>query len=499
MANQQDYFTPADARAWVQKGAPRPGRPFELLGCGNAMESTTNDGEPAPVICQNPRRRGQWDIIGEKGQPPALHDGGIRVYMPPATLSFVERMRRARCGFSVQVLVGKCEPADEFNAWQSKQLYEGATFVTTGKPALPSVTGENNDEVYVEGPFKYQYDDRILRMRFQEKAGAEVIAEVIDGVFCGGIECGVCAPYSEGCENLYVITRADAGSPGLSGQLVYTNDGETFTPVDIPTLGGLDPSRITCIGDFLVVISEAAGNLQYVAKHRTILTTDWVGVTAGFVALHGPRAIYAKSPTEVFVVGAGGYIYFGDDYQNGVAVIEDANLTSEDFNDIDGDGGNTIVAVAGNNVIVHSANSGETWGLLLGPQAGADLQAIAVMDEYNWVVGGDAGAFYYTNDSGDTWHAINFVGAGAGAIVHDIKFSPQTFTVGYAAIEIGSVGYVYRTTDGGNRWYRDEPSIAGLGANDRIRFVAPCPDNINVVAAGGLADGSSDGYLAIAE
>ena len=124
---------------------------------------------------------------------------------------------------------------------------------------------------------------------------------------------------------------------------------------------------------------------------------------------------------------------------------------------------------------------------------------MAVLDASNWIVGGDGGAFYRTNDGGLSWTAINFLGAGAGAIVYDVQFARQTKTVGYAAIEISGRGYVYRTTDGGTKWFRDAPAVLALGNNAHLNFVAPCPSNINVAATGGLAAGSTDGFLAVGE
>ena len=115
------------------------------------------------------------------------------------------------------------------------------------------------------------------------------------------------------------------------------------------------------------------------------------------------------------------------------------------------------------------------------------------------IVGGDGGAFHYTRDSGVSWTEITYLGSGAGAIVHDVQFSPQSQTLGFAAIEIGGVGYIYRTTDAGNHWFRTEPSVAGITANDRLRFVDVCPQNANIAVTGGLADGTTDGILFVGE
>lgn len=500
MSKTTDFFTPPDATIWTQQGGTIPGKAYALLACGETGDTTISVGEREVILAKDLTQHGAWYVKGQKYAPQELHSTVLRMAMPRKTASLLEKLIQTRCMLNIQIPVNRCGTLEEFNTgWDSKLLYEFASLSELTIPSLGGETGENVDEVWIEGPMKFNYFDRILRMRFTERGASVIVAEELDGVFCGGPSCGDCGPYSEGCDHLYTITRANPSSPGLSGQLVYSNDKVNFTAIDIPTLGGLSPNKIRCAGDFLVVISEAAGNHQYIQKEDVLSPADWVEVTTGYVAFHGPRALYVKSAAELFIAGAAGYIYKSTDFQGSVFPIESASITSEDLNAIDGDGGDVIVVVGDNNVIELSTNSGDTFGLITGPQAGADLNAVAVFDAFNWIVGGDGGAFYRTNDQGVTWTAIPFTGSGAGAIVHDIRMNDKTNQVGYAAIEISGAGYVYRTTDGGTHWYREAPAITGLDVNDRIRFVAPCPSDINVVAAGGLAANGTDGYLAIAE
>jgi len=499
-AKNTDFFTPPDATIWTQKGGTIPGVAYALLACGETMDTTISVGEREVILGKDLSQHGAWYVKGQKYAPQELHSTGLRMSMPRKTASLLERLVQTHCLLNIQIPVNRCGTLEEFNTgWDSKLLYEFASLSELTIPSLGGETGENVDEVWIEGPMKFNYFDRITRMRFTERFAATIVAEVIDGVFCGGPSCGDCGPYSEGCDHVYAITRANPSSPGLSGQMVYSNDKVTAAVIDIPTLGGLDPDAIRCAGDFIVVISEAAGNHQYIEKEDVMAAADWVEVTTGYVAFHGPRALYVKSAAELFIVGAAGYIYKSTDFQTAVSVIEDGSVTAEDLNGIDGDGGDVIVVAGDNNVIELSTNGGDTFGLLTGPQAGADLNTVAVLDAFNWIVGGDAGAFYYTNDQGITWTAINFTGSGAGAIIHDVRMNDKTSQVGYAAIEISGAGFVYRTTDGGTHWYREAPAITGLDTNDRIRFVAPCPSDINVVAAGGLNANGTDGYMAIAE
>jgi len=490
-------FTQADATIWLQVGGAIPGIDYKLLACGETTDTELSRGDREAIIRKDLNQRGAYYIAGKKYATPEMHSTGLRMEMPRGAVSVLERLMRTGCDVTIQCTVGRCTTPEDFHrGWESVLIYEEASLSSLSIPSLGGFTGEK-DDVLIEGSMTFMDYGRVTRMRFQEKFPDLVPAEVLDGLFCGAVECGNCGSYSDGCQRLYVLTRANPGSPGLSSQLVYTNDLLVGAAIDIPPFGGLDGNRLVCVGDCILVISEAAQMHAYIQREAVMTAAGWQGVTSGYVAGHGPRAVFVLNPTEIFFASAGGYIYKSTNYQALVEIVEDATITTEDFNDIDGDGGDVLYAVANNNVVVKSINRGETWQLLTGPQAGSDLQTVWVMDEYNLLVGGTESAFYRSNDGGVTWHAVNYANGGAADIIHDIKFS-RLRSVGYAAIESGGVGYVYRTKDAGTNWFRDDPHIAGLDDNARIRFVAPCLFDENVVAAGGLATGSTDGYLAVA-
>lgn len=499
MTTSEEFLSPPDVRVFFQRGPTRPGAAYEYLGTGETTETAVKKGARTTVKRQSRLQRGAWDVIGKRYSPPETHTTGVHMLLPRSVASFLEEQIDTGCECSLQLVIGKCNTPDEFNiGWESKLLYEAADLEELRFPPMPSVDGGKLDEVYIDGSMAFELYTRIQTVKFGEKAGSAVVAEVLDGLYAGPPSCGDCGPYSTGNDHLYTITRANPGSPGLSSQLVYTNDGATFTTVDIPTLTGLDANKMDAAGDFLIVVSEAKRNLQYARRVATIVAADWTAVDTGFVAAHGPRGVYAKSPAEVFFAGAGGYIYKATDFKTSVSPIEEGTLSSENFNDIHGRG-ETFVAVGDNNTIVASANDGESIQLITGPAgaAGCDLQAVCVLDANNWIIGGDGGAFYRTPDAGLTWVAIPFRLAGVGAIIHDIRACAKTRQVLYMCVEVGGRGYVFRSTDAGSYWTDQEPAVRGLVANARLRFVAPSPNSVNVVATGGLAVGGADGFLAV--
>ena len=497
MTTSEEFFSPPDVRVFIQRGPTRPGAEYEYLGTGETSETSIKRGAKTIVRRQSRTQRGAWDVIGKRYAPPETHSTGIHMLMPRQVASFLEEQIDTGCECSIQLVLGKCNTADEFNiGWESKLLYEAADLEELRIPPMPSVDGGKLDEVYIDGTMAFEFYARILPVRFGEKAGSTVVAEVLDGLYAGPPSCGDCGPYNTGSDHLYALTRANAGSPGLSSQLVYCNDGATFQTVDIPTLGGLGGNKMAAAGDFLIVVSEAKRNLQYARRVTSIVASDWVSVTTGFVAAHGPRAIWAKNPAEVFIAGQGGYIYKATDFKTSVSPIEEGTLSSENYNAIHGRG-STFVAVGDNNTVVSSSNNGESIQLISGPLAGSDLQAVCVLDDNNWIVGGDGGAFYRTADAGTSWVAIPFSRSGVGAIIHDIRHCAKTRQVLYMCVEVGGRGYVFRSTDGGSYWTDQEPAVRGLAANTRLRFVAPSPNSVNVVATGGLSLGGTDGFLAI--
>ena len=143
------------------------------------------------------------------------------------------------------------------------------------------------------------------------------------------------------------IARPIGGSPTFQAEVLYSTDGgTTWTNVNITGLSASAvPSAIDIVGGYLVVLVNSADALYYATLDAdTGAPGAWTAVTTGFVAAGSPNDLYVASPTEVWIVGDGGYIYRSRDITAGVAAVVTGTLTSANYRRIHGMD-STIVAV----------------------------------------------------------------------------------------------------------------------------------------------------------
>jgi photosystem II stability/assembly factor-like uncharacterized protein len=217
-------------------------------------------------------------------------------------------------------------------------------------------------------------------------------------------------------------------------------------------------------------------------------------VTAGFAVAIEPMAISSGGPRATWIVGEDGYIYFVEDPTMGVVAQDEGVATTQDLLAVHAFDSSNVLAVGNSNAVVFTDNGGETWQAATGPSVAVNLTACWMLSSTLWLVGNANGDLWYTADAGLTWTEIALPGTPTS--ITDIRFVDDT--VGYLAIgTAGPAGRILRTMDGGATWYiLPEQTASGvIPANDRINSLAPCPENHNVLFAGGLADTSADGII----
>lgn len=453
-----------------------------------------------PVYAKNNAIPGQIDIVDVTRGAPDLGELTLEERMHKAATNYLEKVYREDCPQVFFIKVSDCKRPDDPFSWSSAFIVEGLQITDLDMGALQSF--DANETTTFSGTLNFIQSNRVLPIRFGKVADDTVLAEVLDIISADDISCGACAPYSGGCSRDYAITRANTGSPGLSSQLVYTEDGwATDTAIDIATLGGKDASRIAAVGKYLCVISEADGAHHYIPKDA-ISAAGWTRVATGYQVGGAPRAIFAKSPSEVFIGGAGGYIYFSDDITASVTVRHDASSTTQNFNKIHGRG-EVMVAVGNSNTVMFSINNGQSFSLLAtnagltGPEAGANLLSVHVVGPYQWYVGTNTGKLWYTSNQGKTWTQRALPNQSNLLAVNDIKASPDSDEVLGVAVQTLSLGYVYRSLSGGRTWFDNAPGIAGIPALERINNIALC--GVNRIAGAGKKSASTDGIIVVAE
>jgi photosystem II stability/assembly factor-like uncharacterized protein len=463
----------------------------------NIIESLSKSkGGLNAIYSKNPVTN-EAEIVGTYRSAPELGEMPFRERALWAAANYLERVFDGDCRQVFLIKLDTCGRPDDLNTWDSMWLAEGLRLNDISVEALQ--TFDESAPVEMTGTFSVLNWNRILPIRFTQEADSTVLAEIIDIIYADMRSCGTCGRYSDGCEAIYALARANSGSPGLSSQLVYrVEDGGAYSVDDIDALGGLSGSGLAAAGRYLVVISEAAGKHVYATKPtKAGQAVSWASVSSGYQAGGSPRAIYAKSPSEIFIAGAGGYIYKSEDLTAAVEVAHDASLTTQNFNAIHGSG-QVVVAVGDAGAILMSINNGESYSTIDYSFGSVDLLSVWVINANQWYVGDEQGRLWYTDDKGGTFVQRSLPNQGDLSAILDIVFSPDSDQVGYLAIQTNAnTGLVYRTISGGRNWYTDAPGIDQLTANERINAIATC--GVNAVAAGGKKTGSTDGLIAVAK
>lgn len=493
MAEDVQILRGGQTRIFVQVDGIGPAAPYVYAGCMQLDGPSKDLGEPDPVYCPSPSQRDKWDIVDEIPKTEALGTTDFTQRMDRSLQDFWWDIKERRCVFNLQIVTGKCERPDDFNAWEAKILLDHNRLTNFTLPTFNPLSGDDNAPLDLTGSLSFRDLSPIRPLKFGEVLDTTIVAEALDGFYYDVATCGDCGTPSDGCQKLYVLTRANTGSPGLSSQLVYSlNGGSTGASLDIPALGGLSGNRAAAVGNYLVVVSEAAqGHAYSLFSDVDAGNTVWSLVTSGYAAGAGPRALWSKSPSETFIAASDGYIYLMANPTAAVTTITDGSLTTQNLNDIHGHG--RVILVGGDsNALLLSTNGGSSFSLLTGPEVGQNISAVWVLDDNTFFVGTGNGNLYYTNDAGDTWTANtpdNNI-----TTINDIQFANEV--VGYMSVQVGGSSRVYRTSDSGYSWWYQAPALTSLPTAERYNFVYPCGNN-NVLAGGRVSSGG-DGMLAIA-
>lgn len=483
------------ARIFIQDAGVSPANAYKYYGCTQLEKTAQDQGKVEPIYCPDPNNRNKFIIVGMIKKAKALGKTGFTTHADRLMQDVWWSLKNKGCSFNVQAVIGACQNPSVFTQWDSKLYLSNAVLENLGINELNVLDGDKNIAVDLTGDLSFQDWDVIRPLVFTEHGDVTIVAEVLDGLFYDTVTCGDCGPASDGCQKFYCLTLANAGSPGLSSQIVHSTDGgKTLAAVDIPTLGGLSGNRMAGMGDKLVVVSQAKGNHQWAyAADIDAGLANWNAISTGYVSTKGPRCLTVRNANEAFIGAAGGYIYLLSDPTVSPTVLTDGSVTTQDVNDIHSFG-RTVVAVANNNAMLVSNNEGASFGLVTGPAVGINLTSVWLQGKTAWFVGTGDGRLFYTLDGGNSWTQITI--PGGANVVNDLNFYDST--VGYMSVEVNGVAKVFRTTDSGNSWQNNAPSLDKFPSTwARINAVFAC--GANIVAAMGRKTAGGDGALAIAQ
>lgn len=486
-------------RPWLLENRAGPAADPTFLRGARAGQLAWNQGTITPVYEPDPDQYGNFVIVTKLPGTPDSPEIPLNLRYDVATIATLMRLVRTNCDSDLQVAVGLCGNPQDFNrGWQKKIILEAARIGNYGTSGDIGAM-QPGDRSMVEEQATFQGEDmyEVTQLTFAEILASTVTKPVVDVVVCDLPSCGGdCGVASDGCQDVFFISTATAGSPGAPPYVVVSSDaGATGTARTITPFSAVeDPDEGTCVGENLVIISQDAGSLVYADKDDLILGTHtWTEVTTGFVTPTGsPRTIYAAGPNDVFIGGAGGYIYYANDITSGVTVQSAGTVTTQDLNASHGIDDQHVVMVGASNAVVVTHDGGTTWASKTGPAVGVSLTAVWMVTKDIYWIGTAGGRLYYTLNDGQTWTEKGFTGNGAGT-VQDIVFA--TRSVGFMSHSTATpAGRIFRTTDGGASWYLlpEASTASSIPANDHIYSLAPC--NQNTVYGGGLADNAVDGF-----
>lgn len=497
MANAIVPAKSANSRVFLIEGGARPDRKpsFEAFMRAGALEWGVGDVEK--IEAPDPTSYGDFIEIGQIAgaieRPTMTLSGRYAMDVKSKMLS----MARRRCPVDVHIHFGQCTDPSSFQDFTKAVVMETARPSNYSTDDLGALASDDNAKVDENLDLSSVTAYEILPLTVTEKAGSIVTNEILDGVICDARSCGDCADPSDGVEKVYLISKAAGGSPSTPADVVYTLDkGLNWATSDVDSLSSAqDPTGIGCIGPYMVVLSSAANNLNYVLKSELNAAGDelWTSITTGFVTGKQPRAISVAGNTG-FIAGNGGYVYRCTDPTAGVEVLEAGSLLVDDLISIHAMTDEFILVGGNNGALLYSVN-GETFTAITRFTAlGVHFNAVWAKTTLEWIVGTSSGLMYHTYDGGVTWTSKAFPGSGAG-VVYDIKFVSRN--VGYMAHTTATPkGRILRTYDGGYSWSvtPERLGMAGIPTNQRLNVICVSPFDENFYVAGGLGV-STDGII----
>lgn len=499
-------LTQLHLRGFIQFGGAGPLNVAEYYGARNQYFFVTGVENPVkgtinPINAPAVYRRKRWDRIGRTIDAPDFGTYTLQVAQKHGTLPRV--LADVGCPITVYLSAGRCKDPSDLN-----RGYESYVYILSGGEVTDRSPGDmtpmdSDDALMTELSITTASQYPVGPLFLGEQAASNVNANVIDVVYAQPNDCIGC---QIGNERIYGVTAPIGGSPTNQAEVIYSvNGGSTWAEVNITGLGAtVSPSGIDIVGQYLVVWSRAAGAHYYATiDPDTGVPGTFSTVTSGYNASGGPNDMYVVSPSEIYIVGQGGYIYKSTDITAGVTAVVSATVTTQNLQRIHG-AGETLVAVGNLGVVLYS-NDGLIWATATQYPTSQTLFAVSVRDDKTWWVGAGNGGLWYTATGGKTWTAVTIPSA---TQVNDIVFA--TDEVGYIAYDTsGPAGNLFLTIDGGNTWAAATTSTvpARIGSTwptfDRVNRIgvpvyAEPGTAANYAALAGLAGDGSDGVIYIA-
>ncbi|MCA9979356.1 MAG: hypothetical protein KDD89_00925 [Anaerolineales bacterium] len=479
-------------RFFYQRLGAAPNHPNFYAGIRGeyiTIEEVSNPvrGGISPINVHDPNSIGRYQRVGSQVEAPEF---------PTATVQFMQNhggiprqlYNLGDCVTTFYQVAGKCQDLSDFG----RTNYDYIKIMSDGQVTEQSEGGTSfdGDEGIIDSPnFTFGTVYTVGALNFGEEAATAVTLPVVDVVYGGRLECGVCGPENDGTKLIYALVNNAAGTAPV---VVWTNDGGgTWASATITGTDENDaPQAIGIANNKLVVLTnDGTDSSLWVATLNSLsgAPSAFTAVTSGFVSSNVANDMVIESPRSIWFAADNGYIYKSTNVLNGVSVADAGDATTEDYQRVDTRDG-VVLLGATNGAVVYSLNQGTTWAATTNDAGSATITAVSVVSANLWMVGSGT-TVYYTNTRGETAWSTVVISSGT---VNDIVF--PTNEVGYVLATESGAGVIYQTIDGLQQWDRDTLT----GATTAARLAYPVVSNLavatNNVTIGG-AGASTDGIL----
>ena len=291
--------------------------------------------------------------------------------------------------------------SDSWNKWDEIIRYCYGKATERGIPGT-AYDGDNEEQV-VTFPWKALWIDDIYRVQGEIATGIFEEDQMFLAVSsCQPARCPDICDDQEDCI-VVAVTESNTDSTPFLGINLAGGDLDSWTQTAISEWGATDhPTDIACVGQFVVVTSNAGANVMY----SDDLGTTQVHSANADMATYEPNCVDMLDQSFIVVGGDAGYIYASYDAARTWETLDAGNATTFAITDVMIARDNPLVIYAvssADDVCIKTENGGRTWYAQATTGTGGGLLSLFVLNQSHVLVGTDNGELYETTDGGDTW------------------------------------------------------------------------------------------------
>lgn len=453
---------------------------FEWLSCSGVGDLPLPKGDLTPVYCPDPASKGKFKIEdyvqGEPGAPTTTLTRPLS-----AVANWLLEQGESGCEFNMLATYGCGGTRSDPDNWDVAALGIGAR-VSNSRILAEAVAMSPGDNDRVMTDAEVSYIDRVTLYKIG--VNAQTVGQTTGGNGIAFLPAACetrCASARRGCYEGYAALDGAI----YNSLVLYTRDGGatwTETAVDPFTYSGGDASDVvvfeTSDGGHKAIVSRGSATEGEPAE--VAVTEDW-GATWSNVDVGAVNGQYItdlfKHNAYVWAVTNDGYIYRSVNQGSSWIALEEADETTEQINAIAMYSSSVGYAVGNSNVFLYTTDGSE-WNARTGPATGVNLLSVAVNRYGHVYVGAANGNLYMSEDGGQNWTLVSSFGIGT---VDFIAFDDDNRYIGLLVWnDSDSVGWVYRSYDGGPSWYRAQNQSSGYNSGINAGFICGA-NEMNVI------------------